>query len=144
MVLVSWHSDKSGERQGHVGAVYLMSGVSLLLSISLRGQFWLSYVLLCLAIPAPFAALGPFWAIPSETLPRPAVGAVMGLVNAIGNVGGFAGNYAAGWLKMKYNSTAVAFGVLGGGLVVAAVLAFLLPKRRFGQELPRDQKMEPG
>ena len=54
---------------------------------------------MCLAIPGPFAALAPFWAIPTETLPRNVFGPVIGLVNALGNTGGFAGPYIVGWLK---------------------------------------------
>ena len=53
---------------------------------------------MCLAIPGPFAAMAPFWAIPGETLPRNVMGVVMGLVNAFGNLGGFAGPYIVGWL----------------------------------------------
>jgi MFS family permease len=128
MVLNSRHSDKTRERRGHVAAVYLLSGLSLILSVSLRERFWLSYALLCLAIPGPFAAMGPFWAIPSETLPRSAVGLVIGVVNAFGNLGGFAGPYIAGWLKQEYQSLAVAFDALGAGLLIGAALAFLLPK----------------
>ena len=37
-------------------------------------HFWLSYGFLCLAIPGPFAALAPFWAIPTETMPRAVFG----------------------------------------------------------------------
>jgi len=128
MVLNSWHSDHTGERRGHVALVYVMSGTSLLLSVGLQGHFWLSYVLLCLAIPGPFAAMGPFWSIPSETLPRGAAGPVIGLVNAFGNLGGSAGPYIAGWLKQEYQSLPVAFDVLGVGLLLGAALAFLLPK----------------
>jgi sugar phosphate permease len=128
MVLNSWHSDSTRERRGHVAAVYLLSGVSLVLSVGLKEHFWLSYGLMCLAIPGPFAALGPFWSIPSETLPRGAAGLVIGSVNAFGNLGGFAGPYIAGWLKHEYQSLAIAFDVLGAGLLVGAALAFLLPK----------------
>jgi MFS family permease len=128
MVLNSWHSDRTRERRGHVALVYGLSGVSLILSVVLQGHFWLSYTFLCLAIPGPFAALGPFWAIPSETLPRAAVGVVIGSVNAIGNLGGFAGPYIAGWLKQEYQSLPVAFNVLGAGMLLGAALAFLLPK----------------
>ena len=130
MVLNSWHSDKTRERRGHVALVYCLSGISLILSVGLREHFWVSYALLCLAIPGPFAALGPFWSIPSETLPRSAVGVVIGSVNAFGNLGGFAGPYIAGWLKHEYQSLAVAFAVLGAGLLLGAGLAFLLPKPR--------------
>ena len=128
MVLNSWHSDRTGERRGHVALVYFLSGVSLLLSVGLKGHFWLSYALMCLAIPAPFAALGPFWSIPSETLPRAEVGLAIGLINAFGNLGGFAGPYIAGWLKKEYQSLAIAFDAIGAGLLVGAALAFLLPK----------------
>jgi MFS family permease len=128
MVLNSRHSDKTRERRGHVAAVYVLSGVSLIVSVGLKEHFWLSYALMCLAIPGPFAALGPFWSIPSETLPRGAVGVVVGLVNAFGNLGGFAGPYIAGWLKHEYQSLTVAFDALGAGLLIGAALAFLLPK----------------
>ena len=156
MVINSWHSDKTGERRGHVAAVYLMSGVSLILSVFFSSQlwisyaelqlqmgyphhaffqffvsnhFWISYVLLCLAIPGPFAAMAPFWAIPGETLPRSVMGVVMGLVNAFGNLGGFVGPYIVGWLaKVNNHSTAAGFTALGIGMLGCAVLAFLLPK----------------
>ena len=137
MVLNSWHSDKTRERRGHVGVVYSLSGISLILSVGLQEHFWVSYALMCLAIPGPFAAMGPFWSIPSETLPRSAVGLVIGLVNAFGNLGGFAGPYIAGWLKQEYQSLSIAFGALGAGLLVGAALAFLLPRSVQRQSLPR-------
>ncbi len=128
MVLNSWHSDKTRERRGHVAFVYTLSGVSLILSVLTREHFWLSYAFLCLAIPGPFAALAPFWAIPTETLPRFVFGPVIGLVNALGNTGGFAGPWIVGWLKLEYRSVNVPFTALRLGLLLAAGLAFLLPK----------------
>ena len=56
------------------------------------------------------------------------MGLVIGLVNAFGNLGGFAGPYIAGWLKQEYQSLTVPFDVLGAGLLLGAALAFLLPK----------------
>ena len=130
MIINSWHSDKTHERRGHVAAVYLLSGTSLILSVAFSNYFWISYALMCLAIPGPFAAMAPFWAIPSETLPRGLLGVVVGIVNAFGNIGGFAGPYLAGWLTKEYNSTAIPFNVLGAGMIIAAGLAFLLPKAK--------------
>lgn len=128
MVLNSWHSDKTRERRAHIAAVYILSGTSLILSVLLRGHFWVSYALMCLAIPGPFAAMAPFWAIPSETLPRGFLGLIVGVVNAFGNLGGFFGPFLVGWLKDAYHSTAIPFNFLGLGLLIAAGLAFLLPK----------------
>ncbi len=131
MVLNSWHSDKHHERRGHVAAVYTMSGVSLIVSVLLKEHsFWLSYFFLCFAIPGPFAGLAPFWAIPAETMPRHVLGAVMGLVNAFGNVGGFFGNKIVGFLKVQTQGITVPFTVLGLLLIIAAALCFLLPKAK--------------
>lgn len=128
MVLNSWHSDKTRERRGHVAAMYFMSGTSLILSVIFAGHFWISYAFMCLAIPGPFAAMAPFWAVPGETLPPKVMGIVMGLVNAFGNLGGFVGPYIVGWLKNEYHSTAIAFSTLGVGMLICVALAFLLPK----------------
>jgi sugar phosphate permease len=128
MVLNSWHSDKTGERRGHVALVYLLSGASLIASVLAREHFWLSYGFLCLAIPGPFAALAPFWAIPAETMPRAVFGPVIGLVNALGNTGGFAGPWIVGWLKTESQGVTVPFSALGAGLLFAAALAFFLPR----------------
>ena len=130
MVLNSRHSDKTHERRGHVAAMYLMSGISLILSVVLSNHFWISYGFACLAIPGPFAAMAPFWAILSETLPRSVMGIVMGLVNAFGNLGGFVGPLMVGRVLKEYHSTAIAFNLLGAGMLTCVALAFLLPKAK--------------
>ena len=63
-------------------------------------------------------------------MPRSVVGLVMGLVNAVGNIGGWAGHYAFGWLKQETGGTGVPFSALGAGMLLAAALCFLLPKSR--------------
>jgi MFS family permease len=128
MVLNSWHSDRTRERRGHVSAAYFMGGAALILSVILSGHFWLSYALLCLAIPGPFAAMAPFWSNLGETLPGNALGVAAGLINAFGNLGGFVGPFIVGWLLKEYQSTALSFNVLGVALLVCAALSFLLPK----------------
>jgi sugar phosphate permease len=130
MILNSWHSDKTRERRAHTAVVYFISGTCLILSVLLSKHFWFSYALLCLAIPGPFAAMAPFWAIPAETLPRPVIGPIMGFVNAFGNLGGFAGPYFVGWLTKIYHSTAIPFTLLGVAMLICTGLAFLLPKAR--------------
>ncbi len=129
MVVNSWHSDKTGERRFHVATVLSISGVSLITSVLMREHsFWLSYAFLCFAIPGPFASLALFWAIPIETMPRVAAGAVIGMVNALGNVGGFFGPDIVGRLKMLTHGITIPFSVLGIGLLVAAMLCVFLPR----------------
>lgn len=128
MVLNSYLSDRAHERRGHAAAAYAISGVCLIASVLLKPvNFWLSYALLCFAIPGPFAAMAPFWAIPAETLPKSVLGAVMGLVNAIGNLGGFLGPFIVGALKKKTAGVTIPFSLLGAGMIIAAALCLLLP-----------------
>lgn len=137
MVLTSRHSDKTQERRKHVALVYGVSGICLIGSVlASRYSFWLSFAFLCFAIQGPFSGLAPFWAIPAETLPRAGLGLVMGLVNAIGNIGGYAGNAIFGFLKQQTDDTAVPFAVLGAGMLLAAALAFLLPKSSLAAPMP--------
>jgi sugar phosphate permease len=136
MVITSWHSDKTRERRGHVAAVYALSGTSLILSVLCREHFWVSYGFLCLAIPGPFSAMGPFWTIASEIMPRNVLPLVVGMVNAFGNVGGYVGQKFVGWLSDLNHSTAAPFNVLGLGMLACAGLAFLLPKARLSPPAP--------
>jgi sugar phosphate permease len=129
MVLVSRHSDRTQERRMHVAAVYALSGACLIASVlAARHSFWLSFFFLCFAIQGPFAGLAPFFAIFPETMPASVVGAVMGLVNALGNFGGWAGPASFGWLKQTTHGTAVPFTVMGAAILVSAALCFLLPR----------------
>ena len=52
------------------------------------------------------------------------------MVNALGNIGGWAGNKAFGELKQRTGDITVPFAVLGGGLILAALLCALLPRAR--------------
>ncbi len=131
MILNSRSSDRRQERRMHVAWVYALSGVGLIGSVlAAKHSFWLSFGFLCVAIQGPFSGQAAFWAIPAETLPRAVVGGVMGLVNAIGNVGGWAGNAFVGALKQQTGSTELPFALLGVGMFVAAALCFLLPRSR--------------
>jgi len=129
MVLNAHHSDRHHERRGHVAAAYAWGGVCLLIGV-LTNTRWplLSFGFLCLAAAGPYSALGPFWAIPTETLPPSIAGSAMGVVNAFGNLGGFFGPLVVGFLYKRTGNFHSGFSALGLGLLVAAGLSLLLPK----------------
>jgi MFS family permease len=70
---------------------------------------------------------GPFWASSSRAVPVALAGGAMGLINALGNLGGFAGPYVGGWLQDasggSFLSTAVVLAValVLGGLVMTTL-----------------------
>jgi MFS transporter, ACS family, tartrate transporter len=73
-----------------------------------------------------YGALGPFWTIPRETLPHGVSGSAMGLINALGNLGGYFGPVVVGAVTQRTGNFRAAFVILGLGWVVGAGLTRLL------------------
>ncbi|MGP4002407.1 MFS transporter [Streptomyces sp. 8N706] len=73
------------------GAVPLVVGIAALLLGQAADGALVPMVLLCVTAVAVCAPYGPFWTIPGEPLRFEAVAVAMGLTNALGNPGGFAG-----------------------------------------------------
>ena len=127
MVLISQHSDKKRERKKHVAGAMAWGGVFLLASVLLSPHsFVLSFLAIVVVGAGSFGALGPFWAIPSETLPRSVSGSAMGLINALGNLGGFFGPVVVGYLNKRTGNFTSGFAALGVGFIVAALLTSLV------------------
>ncbi len=72
--------------------------LSLLLYLVFKQFLWLAYA--CLVGVGFFlqAAAGVFWTIPSQVFLANVAGGTRGVINALGNLGGFAGPFPVGWL----------------------------------------------
>jgi len=126
MVVNSWHSDRVGERRLHVAFPLAMAGVCLPTAVFVNGySSLLAFLLICLAGAGPYAAIAPFWALPPEHLPRQVVGPAMGLINALGAMGGYVGPVVVGTLNKRFGDFRYAFAALSAGLLVAAGLALV-------------------
>lgn len=135
MVLISKHSDRRRERRTHVAFGLAWGGVFLLGSVFTSGSSpVLSFLLIAVVGAGTYGMLGPFWAIPTETLPEGVAGPAMGLVNALGNLGGFFGPLVVGFLNQQTGSFVEAFAVLGVGWLVGAALSLAFLPRRTVQE----------
>ncbi len=117
-------ADRSGRYSVHVLASLVLGAVALVLSVVFGSIAALSVVLISIAMMGALAYDGPFWASSSQAVPVALAGGAMGLINALGNLGGFAGPYVGGWLQDasggSFLSTAVVLAVslLLGGLVM--------------------------
>jgi MFS family permease len=130
MIVVSRHSDKTGERRRHVAMAISWGGFFMLVSVLLsRYSPALSFLAICLVGAGSYGALGPFWAIPTETLPRTASGSAMGIVNALGNLGGYFGPLAVGYINQRTGSFGYAFGMLSAAYFLGSVLILFLRPR---------------
>jgi sugar phosphate permease len=130
MILFSRHSDKHRERRGHVAFGMAWGGVCMMACILLTGHSSiLGFGAISLVGVGSYGMLGPFWAIPTETLPRSVSGSAMGLVNALGNLGGYFGPLAVGFVFHRTGDFRYAFALLSLAMLTGAASALLLPSR---------------
>ena len=98
--LNGWWADRTRRYNLHVLLAMLVAGISLVASV-LSGPIStvLAVALLCLAMGGALGYDGPFWAAGSRAMPVVVAGGAMGLINALGNLGGYLGPFAAGYLQ---------------------------------------------
>ena len=117
-------ADRTGRYSVHVLGSLALGAVALVLSVAFGSYIALSVFLISIAMMGALAYDGPFWASSSRAVPVALAGGAMGLINALGNLGGFAGPYVGGWLQDasggSFLSAAVvlAIALLVGGLIM--------------------------
>jgi MFS transporter, ACS family, tartrate transporter len=122
MMLNGAHSDHTDERPLHVAVPLLISGAGFFGCAVLR-QPILAVFFLALVPIGHCAAYGPFWSLPSRFLTGAPAAAGIALVVTIANVGGLVGPTIIGALKDRFGTHRPAFTLLGGCVIVAALLA---------------------
>jgi D-galactonate transporter len=104
MLLVGWTSDRSGERRWHTALSLLAVSLGLMLSATAHGRVGLAVAMFCLAGAGLYSYLPGFWALPTAFLTESAAAAAVGLINSVGNLGGFVGPYVVGYLTKSTGS----------------------------------------
>ena len=127
MFINSWHSDKKDERHWHTAVPLIAAGLMFTLSIFARHEVTLATAFLLLGSGFLYAYYPTFWAIPTMMLSEAAAAATFGLINSIGQLGGFAGNYAIGILNDRTHALTASFGFIA--LVYFAAASLILSLR---------------
>jgi len=92
MLINGWHSDRTGERIGHVVVPLTCLSGSIFLAATCDG-FGVAPVLVMIFLVGTFmyAQLPAFWPIPSLFLGATAAASAIGFINMLGNLGSFVG-----------------------------------------------------
>ena len=99
-----WHSDRSGERRWHTALPLILTGFALALAVIFQGNLGLFIAMFALVGAFYFAFQPAFWAVPSTFLSESAAAASIGLINSLGNLGGFLGPLLMGYLSSRTHS----------------------------------------
>ncbi|MEU9207614.1 MFS transporter [Streptomyces sp. NPDC048415] len=131
IILIGRSADRHGRHITHMSAVLGVGAVVLAgAGLISAQQKWLVLGAMIVGTAASIAWYGPFWATVTKLTPVAAAGAGIGIINGVGNLGGFIGPYIGGWLSDisggGYALTQVFFGLVFG---VAALLVLTLRKK---------------
>ncbi|CAI8764713.1 MFS transporter [Pseudomonas sp. IT-P4] len=129
MYLWSSHSDRTGERVKHL-ALPLAIGAVALTCIMFVESLLATIVVLCVAITAASMIKGPFWALATEMVPARNAAMAIAMINALNNLGVFAGTYLIGVIKEasgNFTFALVPYLVIS---VVACTLALWIGRRQ--------------
>jgi sugar phosphate permease len=129
MIIVSYYSDKTLKRKIFIWPCFLLGAIAFYCS-NLVGltNFWLSFVLLCIAGMTMYIPYGLFFAHLTEILPSNVAGPAIALINSFGALGAFAGSYAVGYLNGVTHSFNASYISMALSLLFSAVLAVIAIK----------------
>jgi len=120
--LNGWHSDKTGERRWHAAVPVFLCAFALSLAVVNTSRPLVSIAMFVL-VGASFYGFQPcFWALPTLFLKDSAAAASIGLINSVGNLGGFVGPLAMGYLAGRTHAFTAGLWYLVGSLVMSGVL----------------------
>jgi MFS family permease len=129
MIFLSNHSDKTGERRLHYVVNVLAGAVGLVLSGVFASTPVLAIICLSVGTLGVIGSMPLFWPLPSAFLAGTAAAAGIGIVNSVGNLGGYIGPNIPVWAKHYSGDPSAALYVIAAILVVGAILTFLfIPK----------------
>ena len=126
MLVIGWSSDRTGERRWHTAFSLLAVSAGLFLSALFSENIWLAVAFFCVAGAGLYSYLPGFWAIPATFLTESAAAAAIGLINSVGNLGGFVGPYVVGYLNNKTNSFYAGIVYLSCSALVGAILILMV------------------
>jgi MFS family permease len=129
MILLSVHSDKTGERRLHYVFNVTAGAIGLVLSgVFASNPVW-AIVFLSIGTLGVIGSMPLFWPLPSAFLAGTAAAAGIGIVNSVGNLGGYFGPNIPIWAKLISSDRSAALYIIAGILMIGAFLAFFfVPK----------------
>jgi nitrate/nitrite transporter NarK len=128
MIFLSLHSDKTGERRLHYVFNVIVGAIGLVLSGIFASNPVLAIIFLSIGTLGVIGSMPLFWPLPSAFLAG-AAAAGIGIVNSVGNLGGYFGPNIPIWARHISSDRSAALYIIAGILMIGAFLTyFFIPK----------------
>jgi MFS family permease len=133
-------SDKKGNRRLWCANALWGFGLAFFISTLFPKHIWLSYALIVLTGLLSKAMQSPCWSMPALVFPPGVSGGARGIINGVGNLGGFAGPVLVGWLTTKTGSMNYGIYCVAVILVLGGLVTMLMPKVTAGYKYQDEAK----
>jgi MFS family permease len=138
MLYWGWHSDATGERMWHTAGACLLCSAALGACVVIGpGHPVATMIALTVGVISQRSLLAVFWALPTALLTGTAAAGGIAMINALGNLGGWAGPSLFGVVKDATGSTNIALFALALSTVVSAIALLLAGHDRRLERIPR-------
>ena len=125
ILIVGWSSDRMKERRWHAAVCMIIASVGLFLAVTAKDHVALSVAMFSFAAVGLYGYLPGFWSLPTSFLSGTTAAASIGLINSVGNLGGFFGPYVVGYLKTGDSYFAGVLYLSASALVAACLVLSL-------------------
>jgi ACS family tartrate transporter-like MFS transporter len=134
VVMVSRHSDKTGERKLHILFCLLASAIGFFLS-SIATQPAVMLIALSIATAGLLSAMPPLWTYPISMFSGVAAATAIATINSFGVLGGIVGPNILGFITNATGSLSLGLVVVAGILLSGSVASIFL---RVGKKVKKD------
>ncbi|MFJ2368305.1 MFS transporter [Microbacterium sp. NPDC087665] len=131
LVMLPW--ERAARKQGNIplqiGITLTITALSLIAAVAAQGTPVVALIALCVGMSALFSTTPLFWSLPPMVLTGTAAAAGLAFINSIGNLAGFAGPYAIGWISQTTGSAIWGLLLIAALTLLGATIAFVLSRR---------------
>lgn len=122
-------SSKSGEVRWHIAIPVFMGAIGMGVGTVIHNPL-LSFVFTCITCVGVYVGMGVWWTVPTTFLSGPAAAGATGLINSVGNLGGWTGPYLVGFIQTSTGSYTGAYLYLAFSLAVSGIIMLTLKKEK--------------
>ena len=132
---VTTFSDRTGNRQGVVGGLYVLLAAALVGSLTLPPA--LGLVCLCVAAAAYCGATPLFWTMATGFMRGPGAACGIAIIGAVGNLGGFLAPSLKNWAEIAFGHPVAGMITMGACALLGSIMVFAVDIRK-PQAMPPD------
>lgn len=125
ILIISYTSDRTGDRKYHLVCLYAVAGLSLAASAYAPNHV-LAYIMLCITGLTINSGTPLFWSLNSSMMTGAAAAGSIAFVNTVSQGGGIIGPFMAGYIRGVTGNFALALVSMGGFMLLASLIAFTM------------------